>query len=57
MKNREITKTIARLRARDFAGMRINANGTRSYRTFNNCPEEELILKRVISCPAILTNL
>ena len=51
--NREITKTITRLRIDHFGGMKINADNTRTYLKCRSCSDEELSPTHVVNCTAI----
>ncbi|UYV61053.1 PMCA [Cordylochernes scorpioides] len=50
---RRITKTITRLRTKHYKGMTIHPDGTRIYRTCNNCSGVELTPTHIFSCPAM----
>ncbi|UYV73668.1 K02A2.6-like [Cordylochernes scorpioides] len=50
---RKLTKTITRLRTKHYKEMTIHPDGTRTYRTFNNCPGVELTPTHIFSCPAM----
>ncbi|UYV76735.1 hypothetical protein LAZ67_14001911 [Cordylochernes scorpioides] len=48
-----MTKTIKRLRTKHYKGMTIHPDGTRTYRTCNNCPGVELKPTHIFSYPAM----
>ncbi|GFU16270.1 hypothetical protein TNCV_4422251 [Trichonephila clavipes] len=52
--NRVISTTVARLRTRDFKGMKISPDGQRIYNTCPNCPDIQLSPNHIFNCPSIL---
>ncbi|GFT34606.1 hypothetical protein TNCV_4125531 [Trichonephila clavipes] len=50
---RLITKTIARVRASRYRGMKIDRDDSRTYRNCHNCSDTELTPART-GCPAVL---
>ena len=52
--NREITKSITRLRTGHFGDMKMTADNTRTYVKFRNCSDKEISLCYIFSCPAML---